>query len=137
MPTARAAADAYCPHCHLQIERGISHPWPPAPLRCSHCRLLVGPGRARETAEADPGARGSAAGVFAHEARRDAADGGASRTEIEAAIRTVADEVGAQPERLLMLEYRAHAAEDRSLPSLRDVYAAFGTWKRARRAAAG
>ena len=61
----------YCPHCHLLIDRKVGQEWPPEPLRCPHCRLLVGAGRARPTPAADPGARGSAAGVFAHEAKRN------------------------------------------------------------------
>jgi hypothetical protein len=134
--SSAAEADAYCPHCHLPIARSIKHPWPRAPVRCEHCRLLIGPERARRNPEADPGARGSAAGVFAHEARRGGAEGDVSDEEVRRGIRAVAEQVGAQPERLLMLQYRERAAVDRSLPSLRDVYAAYGTWKRARRAAA-
>ena len=40
-----------------------------------HCRLMIGPGRARPTAAANPGARGTAAGVFAQQAK-NADDGG-------------------------------------------------------------
>ena len=67
---AKPAEDAFCPHCHLLIERKVGEDWPQEPLRCPHCRLLVGTGRARPTPSAEPGARGSAAGVFAHEAKR-------------------------------------------------------------------
>jgi hypothetical protein len=139
MPSAtreRQARDAYCPHCHLLIERRVGRGWPPEPMRCPHCRLLVGVGRARPTAAAEPGARGSAAGVFAHEARRSGGDQDASRDEVISAIRRVADELGARPERLLMVDYQQCAAEDDSLPALGDVFAAYGSWKRARRAAA-
>ena len=66
----KTASDAYCPHCHLLIEKRAGEEWPKEPLRCPHCRLLVGSGRARPTPSAEPGARGSAAGVFAHEAKR-------------------------------------------------------------------
>jgi hypothetical protein len=130
------ADDAYCPHCHLLIDRAVGEDWPPDPLRCPHCRLLVGTGRARPTPAAEPGARGSAAGVFAHEAKRSGKDGDASSDEICRAIRDVAAEMGARPERLLMVDYQQRASDDEGLPALSDVFAAFGSWKRARRAAA-
>src|SRR5215211_2713538 len=44
-----AAGDAYCPHCHLLIERKVGDDWPEEPQRCPHCRLLVGVGRAKPT----------------------------------------------------------------------------------------
>jgi hypothetical protein len=133
----KAAGDAYCPHCHLLIEKKVSADWPEEPLRCPHCRLLVGIGRARPTPSAEPGARGSAAGVFAHEAKRSGADSDATSDDVCQAIRDVADAVGSRPERLLMVDYQQRASDDDSLPSLSDVFAAFGSWKRARRAAAG
>ena len=147
MPTAtrkrsqaggKAAPDAYCPHCHLLIDRKVGEQWPPEPLRCPHCRLLVGTGRARPTPAADPGARGSAAGVFAHEAKRAGRDQeqGASSKDVRQAIRTVAEDLGARPERLLMVDYQQRASDDASLPELSDVFAAYGSWKRARKAAA-
>ncbi len=134
----KAAGDAYCPHCHLLIERKVGDEWPEAPQQCPHCRLLVGAGRARDTPSADPGARGSAAGVFAHEAKR----AGGDETEVPKedvckAIRDVADAVGSRPERLLMVDYQQRASDDDSLPTLSAVFAAYGSWKRARRAAAG
>jgi hypothetical protein len=36
-----------------------------------------------------------------------------------------------------MVDYQQHASDDPSLPQLADVFAAYGSWKRARRAAAG
>jgi hypothetical protein len=131
-----AAGDAYCPHCHLLIERKVGADWPEEPQRCPHCRLLVGVGRAKPTPAAEPGARGSAAGVFAHEAKRAGADSSASKSDVCKAIRDVAEEVGSRPERLLMVDYQQRASDDESLPSLSDVFAAYGSWKRARRAAA-
>jgi hypothetical protein len=106
------------------------------PLQCPHCKLLVGTGRARPTPSAEPGARGSAAGVFAHEAKRAAGDTDASKGEVREAIRRVAEEAGKRPERLLMVDYQQRASDDSSLPGLGDVFAAYGSWKRARRAAA-
>lgn len=128
--------DAYCPHCHLLIEREVHEAWPPSPLRCPHCRLLVGQGRSRPTPAAEPGARGSAAGVFAHEAKRHGSGDHVSADEICEAIRNVADELGARPERLLMVDYQQRASDDERLPPLSSVFAAYGSWKRARKAAA-
>lgn len=127
--------EAYCPHCFLLIESGVEDDWPAQPTRCPHCRLLVGQGRAKQTADASPGARGTAAGVFAHRAKRDDKDP-ASAQDVCAAIRTVAEELGSRPERLLMVDYQQHASGDPSLPELSDVFAVFGSWKRARREAA-
>lgn len=39
--------DAYCPHCKRLLQADAPHPFPQRPVRCSGCRLLVGPGRAR------------------------------------------------------------------------------------------
>jgi hypothetical protein len=133
----RTVGDAYCPHCHLLIEKKVGEDWPDEPQRCPHCRLLVGVGRARPTPAAEPGARGSAAGVFAHEAKRAGGDGSSSKEEVCSAIRAVAEEVGSRPERLLMVDYQQRASDDDSLPPLSEVFAAYGSWKRARRAAAG
>jgi hypothetical protein len=127
--------EAYCPHCFLLIESEVEADWPPEPTRCPHCRLLIGEGRGKDTADANPGARGTAAGVFAHRAKRDEGDR-VSPDEVCEAIRTVASELGARPERLLMVDYQQHASTDPSLPDLSDVFAAFGSWKRARREAA-
>jgi hypothetical protein len=142
MPTAaskkkQTEGDAYCPHCHLLIERKVGETWPEEPQRCPHCRLLVGAGRARPTPSAEPGARGSAAGVFAHEAKRSATERTVSKAAVCRAIRSVAEAAGARPERLLMVDYQQHASDDEDLPGLDQVFAAYGSWKRARRAAAG
>ena len=128
--------EAYCPHCHLLVEQRVGDPWPAAPMRCPHCRLMIGQGRGRSTPEADPGARGSAAGVFAHRAKRTDSGEGAPPAEVAEAIRDVADRLGERPERLLMVDYQQSASADDSLPSLEDVFAAYGSWKRARREAA-
>ena len=135
--TITAEAQAYCPHCFLLVESGVPAEWPPTPTRCPHCRLMIGPGRARPTSAANPGARGTAAGVFAQQAK-NADDGGehASAEVVEEAIRNVAARLGFQPERLLMVDYQQEAATDGSLPTLTDVFACFGSWKRARREAA-
>ena len=101
MPSAtrkkKTAGDAYCPHCHLLIERKVGKSWPEEPQRCPHCRLLVGAGRARPTPSAEPGARGSAAGVFAHEAKRAGSDEDIPKEDVCKAIRDVADRSGRGP----------------------------------------
>jgi hypothetical protein len=133
--SAGEQSDAYCPHCFLLVEEKVAEEWPAVPTRCPHCRLMIGIGRARPTAEANPGARGTAAGVFAHQAkRRDDSD--VSPDEVRQAIRTVAEELGSRPERLLMVDYQQRASVDTKLPELSDVFAAFGSWKRARKEAA-
>ena len=132
----KAAEDAFCPHCHLLIERRVGEEFPQEPVRCPHCRLLVGTGRARPTPSAEPGARGSAAGVFAHEAKRAGGETDASKDDVRKAIRQVAEDAGERPERLLMVDYQQRASDEEDLPALSEVFAAYGSWKRARRAAA-
>ena len=137
MATTAERADAHCPHCLLLVEADAPSSWPPEPVRCPHCRLLIGAGRARDAGDGAPGARGAAAGVFAREAQRgrDDADEVSPELVVEG-IRTVAERLGSAPERLLMVDYQQEAAEDDSLPDLTSVFAAFGSWKRARREAA-
>ena len=137
MTTTRARTDAHCPHCLLLVEAGAPADWPPQPVRCPHCRLLIGAGRARDAGDGAPGARGAAAGVFAREAQRGRDDAeGVSEDEVIERIRSVAERLGSPPERLLMVDYQQEAADDESLPDLTEVFAAFGSWKRARREAA-
>src|SRR3954465_1162560 len=131
---AGETAGAYCPHVFLLVESGVPPPGPPKPERCPHCKLMIGSGRARETADAQPGARGTAAGVFApqaREARGDGAEGAPHR--VREARPVVAETTGSRPERLLMVDYQQRAAKDKNLPALSEVFAAFGSWKRARR----
>ena len=134
---ATSRTDAHCPHCLLLVEANAPNPWPPEPVRCPHCRLLIGQGRAREAGDGAPGARGAAAGVFAREAQRgrDGADD-VSPDKVLDGIRAAAEDLGSAPERLLMVDYQQRAAEDESLPDLTEIFAVFGSWKRARREAA-
>jgi hypothetical protein len=135
--SAGEQTEAYCPHCFLLVEAEVAGAWPPRPTRCPHCKLMIGPGRARATSEAQPGARGTAAGVFAQQARDGRADDAdISPDKVRQAIRRVAERTGSRPERLLMVDYQQRAAKDKSLPSLSEVFAAFGSWKRARRESA-
>lgn len=135
--TAADTTGAYCPHCHLLVERRATGPWPPEPTRCPHCQLLIGAGRSRSEPSGDPGAKGTAAGIFSRQAKRGDGEAGCSAQSVLEAICEVADELGERPERLLMVDYQQHAATDPDIPPLRDVFAAFGSWKRARRQAAG
>src|SRR3954451_23676378 len=98
---------------------------------------MIGCGRARPTCGAQPGARGTAAGVFAQQAR-DARDEGVeiSPDRVRQAIRRVAEKTGSRPERLVMVDSQQRAAKDNSLPPLSEFFAAFGSWKRARRESA-
>jgi hypothetical protein len=130
------AVAAHCPHCHLLVESGVVEPWPPAPVRCPHCRLLIGVGRSQSAPSGEPGAKGTAAGIFSRRAKRDDGQVETSPDEVLEAIRSVAREVGERPERLLMVDYQQLASADERIPPLRDVFAAFGSWKRARREAA-
>src|SRR4051794_21231552 len=125
--TKTRTGEAYCPHCFLLVEHEVADDWPVEACRCPHCRLLIGPGRARPTAEASPGARGSAAGVFAHQAKREDGED-VSPDVVRDAIRRVAGELGSRPERLLMVDYQQRASGDDSLPTLSDVFSAFGSW---------
>ena len=137
-PTETRQSEAYCPHCFLLVASDARGAWPPQPARCPHCKLMIGPGRARDSADAAPGARGTAAGVFAQQARegRDDETTEVSPDRVRAAIRRVAEVTGARPERLLMVDYQQRAAKDKNLPSLSAVFAAFGSWKKARRESA-
>lgn len=38
---------AFCPHCRQLLLADAPRPYPQRPVRCTGCRLLVGPGRAR------------------------------------------------------------------------------------------
>jgi hypothetical protein len=126
-------ATAYCPHCALDLAADVELPYPrDAAVRCRHCRLVVGPGRAKDTPEGAAGGRGAAAGRYASEARRAAKGGEAGNPdEVLAAVRRVAEQVGRRPHEVRMLEYRELQETDKSLPPLADVIATFGSWKAA------
>jgi hypothetical protein len=141
MPSAEQIAsdlnDAYCPHCGLVVEQKIdTSSWPNAPVRCPHCRLLIGAGRGRSDPDCDPGIKGAAAGVLSRQARREDSEDAAAPEDILEAIRQVARDLGMKPERLLMVDYQQHADSNPEVPPLRDVFARFTSWKRARRLAA-
>jgi hypothetical protein len=112
-------------------------PYPRGPERCSHCRLIIGPGRARlETGDdGDARSRGSAAGVLANAARREHGEPG-DPPAVLAGLRAVAAQHSAPVDRLRMLDYQQAAERDPALPTLATVLATFGTWKGARQEAA-
>jgi hypothetical protein len=130
---------AYCPHCHLLVQPDVMTPWPALPVRCPHCQLLIGTGRSRSAPSGERGAKGTAAGVFSRQAKRREDEDDQepkSPAEVLIAIRTVAGTIGQRPERLLMVDYQQLAVVDPQIPPLSDVFAAFGSWKSARRQAA-
>ena len=138
-PETAGTTGAYCPHCHLLIERDVRAPWPVRPVRCAHCQLLIGAGRSRTEPAPRPGAKGTAAGVFSRRAKRHGDENGhppRSPDEVLEGIRAVAGTRGERPERLLMVDYQQLAVVDPEIPPLSDVFAAFGSWKSARRRAA-
>src|SRR3712207_4611481 len=93
--SAGETMEAYCPHCFLLVESEVQAAWPPRPTRCPHCKLMIGPGRAKATSEAQPGARGTAAGVFAQQARDGRQEGDVVEPErVRYAIREVAEQTG-------------------------------------------
>ncbi len=96
---------------------------------------MIGAGRSRDQPAAGAGARGTAAGVFAQEAKHSEEESSASPEEVLDAIRTAAAELGTRPERLLMVDYQQRAISHGGLAPLSAVFAAYGNWKRARREA--
>ena len=112
-------------------------PWPARPVRCPHCHLLIGSGRGLAEPSREPGAKGTAAGVFSRRAKRDGGGAdSASPERVLEAIRSVAVTREERADRLLMVDYQQTSVADPSLPPLSDVFEAFGSWKAARRAAA-
>jgi len=105
-------------------------------MRCPHCRLIIGAGRARAEAcdDGDARSRGSAAGVLANAARRAQSEPGGIE-EITAALRKSATEMGCAVERLRMLDYQHQWERDQAMPELSAVLATYSTWKAARTAA--
>lgn len=107
-------------------------------MRCPHCRLVIGTGRARasgDDAEHGPRAHGSAAGVLANAARREPGDPVAPQV-VTVALRDVADAVGCPLDRLRMIDYEEETHAHPELPPLASVIATCGSWKQARREAA-
>ncbi len=133
----RPSAGAYCPHCQLLISRAAGDRWPARAVRCPHCQLVVGAGRALPEPSKAVGAKGAAAGVFSREARRSDAQPLHSPAEVLAGIRRAASLLGQRTERLLMVEYQQLSVVEEGLPPLSEVLGAFGSWKAARREAAG
>ena len=120
----------YCPHCSRPFAEAGPDQAPEHPTRCPHCKLLVGAGRGRRSP--DRGQPGAAAGLIANEARR--ADGEADevdRARASAAIVYVASRLGVSPDRLTLTVYREQLPAEQSLPTVRQIVQAFGSWKRA------
>jgi hypothetical protein len=133
---ANANTAGFCPHCRLLVEPEASAGWPDEPVRCQHCHLLIGVGRGQSEPADEPGTKGTAAGVFSRQAKREGEATSFSREEVLEGIREAARQLGEPPERLLMVDYQQIAAADPDLPQLSDIFAAYGSWKGARREAA-
>ena len=136
MKASKANTAGFCPHCRLLVEPEASAGWPDEPVRCQHCHLLIGVGRGQSEPADEPGTKGTAAGVFSRQAKREGEATTFSRAEVLEGIREAARQLGEPPERLLMVDYQQIAAEDPAFPPLRDVFATYGGWKAARRKAA-
>ena len=136
MEAARTNTAGFCPHCRLLVEAGAGEGWPREPVRCQHCHLLIGVGRGQSEPGDEPGTKGTAAGVFSRQAKREGEATNFSPTEVLEGIREAARQLGEPPERLLMVDYQQIASANPELPQLSDIFAAFGSWKGARRAAA-
>ena len=119
-------APVYCPHCSQEFAR-TDGPAPPRPLRCPHCKLVIGAGRGRE--KPDRGQPGAAAGLIANEARRSEQETtDADRARAAAAVVYAASKLGIPADRLTLTLYRDQAASE-ALPGVSDVIQAFGSWK--------
>ena len=136
MEAARTTSPGFCPHCQLLVEPEAGHGWPRQAVRCPHCHLLIGVGRGSSEPSGEPGTKGTAAGVFSRQAKREGQASSVTPDEVLEGIREVARELGEPAERLLMVDYQQIATTNPHLPQLKDVFAAFGSWKRARRKAA-
>jgi hypothetical protein len=122
---------AHCPHCLNVLADSL--PWPPVGERCPQCRLVVGPGRALAAAEASKRqtATGAAAGFASNAARRDGAEPIDEDLVLDAVL-ALAAQRALPVNQLRMLDYEASTREDPALPTLAEVLATCGTWKRAR-----
>lgn len=116
----------YCPHCGGELPAHDTR----VGGRCPGCRLVVGVGRARESAVVEL----RVGGFMANAARREDAEPVSEATAFEA-LWTVADTVGCSVERLRMTDYDAAVRGGVPGPSVARVLATFDTWKAARAAA--
>jgi hypothetical protein len=119
----------YCPHCSRPLAEAGNAPAPATPVRCPHCRLLVGAGRGRRTP--DRGQPGAAAGLIANEARRASSgrDSDVDRARAAAALVYVASRLGVSPDRLTLTVYREQLDRETALPNVSQIVQAFGSWK--------
>lgn len=126
------AGSLSCPHCSMPVAPPDATAYPPRPMRCPHCRLIIGAGRASRPSSSR--AVAASAGVLANAARTAGATA-LPTSLIDRALQTVAMNVGGPVSRLRMLDYDAAHDADPELPSLASVLATHGDWKTARRAA--
>jgi hypothetical protein len=120
----------YCPHCSRPFGEAGDEPGPASPTRCPHCRLLIAAGRGRLTP--DRGQTGAAAGLIANDARRaddQDDDTAVDRARASAALVYMASRLGVSPDRLTLTVYGEQLSGEQSLPSVRQIIQAFGSWK--------
>ena len=78
---------------------------------------MIGAGRGQSEPSREPGTKGTAAGVFSRQAKREGAEPTSTPEEVLAGIREAARQVGERPERLLMVDYQQIAAADPEPPA--------------------
>src|SRR2546423_9279186 len=104
-PHTPSTAPVYCPNWSQQFAENQGDPAPPRPLRCPHCKLVIGAGRGRT--KPDRGQPGTAAGLIANEARRAENEGTkVNRARAAAAIVYAAARLEVPPDRLTLTAYR-------------------------------
>lgn len=122
-----------CPHCLGQITVRD----PAQAIRCTTCRLIVGPSRSLTAQDAASAGKktGAGAGALAARARREGsgADNDPSRALRD--IRGIAAGLGIPPDRLRMVDYQSAWIGDQRLTTLAEIIGIFETWKAARAAA--
>jgi hypothetical protein len=116
----------------MVIARDAERRFPPQPMRCPYCRLTVAAGRGQFDLDHVDRTAGSASGVLAHAARRQACES-IGPDEVADALEFVARETGTPVQRLRMIDYERLSGQHDSLPQLASILEECGTWKGARR----
>ena len=127
-----APHDRVCPHCSAALGSRD----PTIANRCPTCRLIIGANRSLDPNAGTVAPSSSAANMLIAQAHRSTDHMPVNRTVITRDLRRVATEIGVTPQRLRMLDYQTAWEHDQTLTSLGSVIGTFGSWKRARTAAA-
>lgn len=123
----------HCPHCAAALPPSSAS----TATRCPACRLIVGAGRALTAEQADHRVEnvGGRSGTIASAARSSGARS-VDADDVHAALQEVACKFGVRVERLRLADYDTACRTHPALPSVGEVLATFGGWKRARAGAA-